>query len=107
MFVIDEVVEQSYVHVCERLKLLEKKAVQRSSSSSKVQCCKRIPELKCLVLGADGDLQVYEEDEESASWLTMVAKVSRRDITLLLVCVCVYSVCVCMCVIKRAKVSVG
>ena len=89
MFVIDEVVEQSYVHVCERLKLLEKKAVQRSSSSSKVQCCKRIPELKCLVLGADGDLQVYEEDEESASWLTMVAKVSRRDITLLLVCVCV------------------
>ena len=75
MFVIDEVVEQSYVRVCERLKLLEKKAIQRSSSTLKVQCCRRVGELKCLLVGAEGGLHIYSEDEEAVSWLTCVAKV--------------------------------
>ena len=75
MFVIDEVVEQSYVRVCERLKLLEKKAIQRPSSTLKVQCCRRVGELKCLLVGAEGGLHIYLEDEEAVSWLTCVAKV--------------------------------
>ena len=75
MFVIDEVVEQSYVRVCERLKLLEKKVIQRPSSTLKVQCCRRVGELKSLLVGAEGGLHIYLEDEEAVSWLTCVAKV--------------------------------
>ena len=99
MFVIDEVVEQSYVRVCERLKLLEKKVIQRPSSTLKVQCCRRVGELKCLLVGAEGGLHIYLEDEEAASWLTCVAKVFCnliRSVSLIVPC-CVVLCCVVSC----------
>ena len=93
MFVIDEVVEQSYVRVCERLKLLEKKVIQRPSSTLKVQCCRRVGELKCLLVGAEGGLHIYLEDEEAVSWLTCVAKVCCnliRSVSLIVPCCVLY-----------------
>ena len=103
MFVIDEVVEQSYVRVCERLKLLEKKVIQRPSSTLKVQCCRRVGELKCLLVGAEGGLHIYLEDEEAVSWLTCVAKVFCtliRSVSLIVPCCVLCSVVLCCVVLS-------
>ena len=40
MFVIDEVVDEGYAHVCEKLKTVQRKSIQKASSMSKIQCCR-------------------------------------------------------------------
>ena len=109
MFVIDEMVEQSYVRVCQRLKLLGKKSAQRPrpASISKVTCCKRVGELKCLLLGAEGGLHFHLEDEDSLSWLTCLAKVRCCVVLDCVMLYCVMLYCVVLCCIVLYYVGLG
>ena len=79
MFVIDEVAEQRVAPVCEKLKLFNKRHIQNPSNSVYIKCCKRVEELKSIVVGAGTELHIYLEDPDSPTLLKCACKFLIRS----------------------------
>lgn len=78
MFVIEQVVKGDDTKVYEELQLVERVQIQPPSSREIVSCAKFIVELNKLVLAVGDEVQVYETDESSSSWMGEPLKIKSR-----------------------------
>ena len=78
MFVIDEVTEQRIPSVSEKLKLVTKRHIQNAANAVYIRCCRRIPEIKAIVVGTGSDFQIYLEDPDSPTHLKLACRYQLR-----------------------------
>ena len=78
MFVIDEVTEQRIAPVSEKLKLVTKRHIQNAANAVYIRCCRRIPELKAIVVGTGSDFHIYLEDPDSPTHLKLACRYQLR-----------------------------
>ena len=78
MFVIDEVAEQRIAAVTEKLKLVTKRHIQNAANAVYIRCCRRIPELKAIVVGTGSDFHIYLEDPDSPTHLKLACRYQLR-----------------------------
>jgi WD40 repeat protein len=79
MFVIDEVAEQKIAPACEKLKLFHKRHIQNAANSVYIKCCKRIDELKSIVVAAGAEFHIYLEDPDCPTVLKCGCKFLIRS----------------------------
>ena len=78
MFVIDEVAEQKVAPIMEKLQLVTKRHIQNASHAVYIRSCKRVPEVKAVVVAAGGEFHIYLEDPESPTLLKCACKYPLR-----------------------------
>lgn len=70
MFVIEQVVEEKDYSINERLKDVGQFRIQGPGCRFDVRCAKNFPEFNKLFIGVGSQVQIYDTDKNSVSWLS-------------------------------------
>lgn len=71
MFVIEQVVQDTTVEICEKFSLVNEMAIQESASRTNVTACKYIKDFNKLFVGIDGKLSIFSPNPRVPTWLDL------------------------------------
>lgn len=81
MFVIEQVVQDTSIAICEKFSLVNEMAIQESASRTHVTACKYIKEFNKLFVGIDGKLSIFSPDPRIPTWLDLNLSIPMKNRT--------------------------
>ncbi len=79
MFVIEQVVQDTTVEICEKFSLVNEMAIQESASRTHVTACKYIKDFNKLFVGIDGKLSIFSPDPRAPTWLDLNLSIPMKN----------------------------